>query len=427
MTPLLTNIKDKIQWKEIAFIMLITSLLPSIIVLPLIIYTFYNKKNATKTDYYAYFTCIALYIGAINATKLPAGDQLAYATAYSNIPEIGFKGALLYIYGLNGEYSSTSGISGEFMNGIYNFLGYYLTFGYYPLFICIYSFIELMLVFIGFYHFCQRINKNHIPLIMGPLILAFFYMYFNMMIQIQKQFMAQAIMMYVIGCYAQYGKMSIKLWIIAFISLFTHASMILFFPFFIFKILRDKLSQATFLIFAFFFASIIIMGPQIVNNTISDIESSSSAMSYSLKRVASSETANDGLSIDFFHPRTLITLIPILFVLYTKLWKNRKILNATETYILNIIFLLILSTIAMYNQKVAQYRYYLMTYMFLPIVTCFLSSKIKVRNNCMLFISLLSVGSFYIFFETIPWKYAPVTDIIIFPPTWLIFSNYNNL
>lgn len=416
------NKQNQLNWKEIVISILLMLLLPSFIGLLFFIFNYYSKKNLTKSGYYAFFSCIAIYIGCINATKIPAGDQLAYATAYSNIPLVGFKGALLYIYGLGGNYSSTTEISGEFMNGIYNFIGYYITFGNYPLFICIYSYVELMLVFMGFYHFCQTIKDNHEPLIFGPLILAFFYLYFNMMIQIQKQFMAQAIMMYVIGNYARYGVMTRKLWIMSLVSLFTHASMILFFPFFVLKSMRKRISKLSFIFYSIIFASFIILGPSLVGNTFSDIESSDSAVSYSLKRVATSEKADDGLSIDFMHPRTLITLIPILYVLYNQFWKRRNLLTHSEIYILNLLFFLVLSTFAMYNQKVAQYRYYLMTYMFIPFVSTFLATNIRNRNNYMMILSFLSISSFYLFFEYIPWKYAPVSNIIFYPPISLIFS-----
>ncbi len=416
------NKQNQLNWKEIAIPILLMLLLPPFIGLLFFIFNYYSKKNLTKSGYYAFFSCIAIYIGCINATKIPAGDQLAYATAYSNIPLVGFKGALLYIYGLGGNYSSTTGISGEFMNGIYNFVGYYLTFGYYPLFICIYSYVELMLVFMGFYHFCQTIKDNHEPLILGPLILAFFYLYFNMMIQIQKQFMAQAIMMYVIGNYARYGIMTKRLWIISLVSLFTHASMILFFPFFVLKRMRKRISKSSFIFYSIIFASFIILGPSLIGNTFSDIESSDSAVSYSLKRVATSEKADDGLSIDFMHPRTLITLIPILYVLYNQFWKRRNLLTHSEIYILNLLFFLVLSSFAMYNQKVAQYRYYLMTYMFIPFVSTFLATEIRNRNNYMMILSFLSISSFYLFFEYIPWKYAPVSNIIFYPSVSLIFS-----
>ena len=58
----------------------------------------------------------------------------------------------------------------------------------------------------GLYHFSTKLQKPKIPLICGALSMVFYYMYFNLMIHIQKQFLGQAIMMYVIGYYSQMGK-----------------------------------------------------------------------------------------------------------------------------------------------------------------------------------------------------------------------------
>lgn len=416
-----------IDWNMLICSVLLMLVLPPFIGVPLAVFHCYRKQFAQKKDYYVYFVCISLYIASINATKLPNGDQLAYASAFSNVPTEGFWGSLTNIYGKDAYYGKRSNISGEFMNGVYNYVGYYVTFGYYPLFICIYTFIEMMLVFMGFYHFCQKIKNNHIPLITGPILLVFFYMYFNMMVQIQKQFMAQAIMMYVIGCYAQYGKMSRRLWIISAVSLFTHASMILFVFFLALKRLRSQLSLKSFLTISVLFGALIVWGPSLIGSSVQDIDESTSAMSYGLKRVALSEKANDGLSIDFTHPRTLVVLVPILWVMYKKLWKERNTLNVAEQFILNIVFLLTITTFVMFNQPLAQYRYFLMTYMFIPFFFIFISNQIALRNQILRLLAFLSMTTFYLFFESIPWKYAPLSHIMIMPPGWLVFYNYYGL
>ena len=63
------------------------------------------------------------------------GDQWQYYVAYMNVPDVGFWKSLVYIYGIDYfKDPSRMQVSGEFMNGIYNYLGYYLTFGYYPLY-----------------------------------------------------------------------------------------------------------------------------------------------------------------------------------------------------------------------------------------------------------------------------------------------------
>lgn len=154
MNRLRNNTVENVKWIEVAGIALLFLLTPSIIGLPAIIYYVTSKRRPNKTNYYTFFICIAAYIGAVNATKHAGGDQINYAWAYLNVPTQGFIGSLKNIYGYRvamGEKGATN-ISGEFMNGVYNYLGYYLTFGNYSLFIFLYSLMEIMLILMGVYH-----------------------------------------------------------------------------------------------------------------------------------------------------------------------------------------------------------------------------------------------------------------------------------
>lgn len=83
------------------------------------------------------------------------------------------------------------------MNGVYNYIGYYLTLGYYPLFAALLTFADYMLIFLGLYQFCRSLRKPHLPIVCGAITISFFYLFFNYTLQIQKQFLAQSIMMYV--------------------------------------------------------------------------------------------------------------------------------------------------------------------------------------------------------------------------------------
>ena len=415
--------ESKINVGVIIGVVSIFLLLPPFIGIPIIISFLATKTNATKTQYYTYFACIAAYIGAVNATKSPGGDQIQYYVAYMNVPDVGFWKSLVHIYGLGYFKDPTKvTISGEFMNGIYNYLGYYLTLGYYPLFIAIYSFSEIMLVLMGVYHFSTKLKKPHKPLICGVIVLCFFYLYFNLMLQIQKQFFGQAIMMYVLGYYARYGKMTTKLYILVAISVFTHAANLLFIPFLLIKKLRGNLSKQALMFMSMMFVTLIILGPRIAGSL--SVENGG-VLSYGVSRLADSDgLADNAGSLTFLHPRTLIILLPLLYVLYKKLWRERKALNSTEMFILNIQLLLILAVFAMFNQPLAQYRYFMMTYFFVPFFLPYISSQVQKRDNILVLIVGLSLSTFYVFFEHIIWQYAPVFDIIIKSPILLVFGDY---
>lgn len=144
--------RETIKWGHIIGYFCLFMVLPPFIGLPFMISLIWGKKNPKISDYLLLMACVAIYLGAINATKAPNGDQVNYYVAYTNVPDFGFYKSLVYIYGL--DYMSDpdkTAISGEFMNGVYNYFGYYLTFGYYPLFAALYTFAEYMLIYLGLY------------------------------------------------------------------------------------------------------------------------------------------------------------------------------------------------------------------------------------------------------------------------------------
>lgn len=413
--------KSLVKWGEVIGILSIFLLLPPFIGIPIIISFLATKTNTTRTQYYTYFACIAVYFAAINATKLPNGDQVQYYVAYMNVPKAGFLKSLVYIYGVD-FYNNPerTQISGEFLNGIYNYLGYYLTFGYYPLFAALLTFAEYFLIFLGLYKFCLTMKKPHIPIVCGVITLSFFYLFFNYTLHIQKQFLAQSIMIYVLGNYAYYGKMRKKDWIMAICAVFTHAATLLFVPFLVFKPLHSRLTRKGLLFIGSAFVILIIMGPSLASGIATD---SNSALTYGVSRLAASEIRNDTES-GLVWSQIFVIAFPMALIAFRKLWLERKTLSDSNAFILNIILLLLLTIIAMFRQPLAQYRYFMMLFAFMPFIYPFALNNIRNRDMLLKMIAVVMVVWFYYQFELIIWDYAPLVDIIVKSPILLLFDNY---
>lgn len=179
---------ENLNWKIIIGAFVLLMIFPPFLGLSIIIgYVCTRCKCMNKSDYLILMVCIAAYLASVNATKTPSGDQVTYYVAYNNVPRLGFWKSLIHIYGL-GYYEdpNKTSISVEFMNGVYNYIGYYLTFGYYPLFEFLYSFISYMLLFLGIYRFCLTFPKPHVPIVCGILIIGFFYYYFQFALHIPQ-------------------------------------------------------------------------------------------------------------------------------------------------------------------------------------------------------------------------------------------------
>lgn len=414
--------KEIINWGYLLGYFCLFLVLPPIIGLPVILYVVWKKSHPKYSDYLLLMACIAIYLGSINATKQPSGDQVNYYVAYMNVPDIGFLKSLIYIYGLDllSDPGKTS-FSGEFMNGVYNYLGYYLTFGYYPLFAALYTFVEYLMIYLGLYKVFRKAQMPKYPIVCGVLTLSFFYLFFQYTLQIQKQFFAQAIMMYVLGSYAEKGKMTIKLWLIALCSILTHASTGLFLPFLLLKPLRGRLTKKWMLFLAMMLLGFVLYGPRMAENVASD---NSGVAGYGMKRFAESE-GQDDLTGGLVMSQILVIAVPMFMIVFRQLWIKRHVLiDEAQTFILNITLLLLLSVASMYSKPLAQYRYFMMLLAFMPFVYPFISSNVSKRNQWLMMISLVMVVWFYFQFSKIIWNYAPEWQILVYPPVGLIAKGF---
>lgn len=414
--------KEIINWGYILGYFCLFLVLPPIIGLPVILYVVWKKSHPKYSDYLLLMACIAIYLGSINATKQPSGDQVNYYVAYMNVPDIGFLKSLIYIYGT--DYFVESGktqISGEFMNGVYNYLGYYLTFGYYPLFAALYTFVEYLMIYLGLYKVFRKAQMPKYPIVCGVLTLSFFYLFFQYTLQIQKQFFAQAIMMYVLGSYAEKGKMTIRLWLIALCSILTHASTGLFLPFLLLKPLRGRLNKKWMAFIALMLFAFILYGPRMAENVASD---NSGVAGYGMKRFAESEGQEDEAS-GLVMSQVLVIAVPMFIIVFRQLWIKRHVLiDEAQAFILNITLLLLLSVASMYSKPLAQIRYFMMLLAFMPFVYPFISSNVSKRNQWLMIISLVMVVWFYFQFSKITWHYAPEWQIVAYPPALLVYTGY---
>ena len=422
MDKSLSSNKEIINWGYLLGYFCLFLVLPPIIGLPVILYVVWKKSHPKYSDYLLLMACIAIYLGSINATKQPSGDQVNYYVAYMNVPLVGFIKSLIYIYG--NDYFVESGrtqISGEFMNGVYNYLGYYLTFGYYPLFAALYTFVEYLMIYLGLYKVFRKVQMPKYPIVCGVLTLSFFYLFFQYTLQIQKQFFAQAIMMYVLGSYAEKGKMTIKLWLIALCSILTHASTGLFLPFLLLKPLRGRLNKKWMAFIALMLFAFILYGPRMAENVASD---NSGVAGYGMKRFAESEGQAD-LASELVMSQVLVIALPMFIIVFRQLWLKRHVLvDKAQALILNISLLLLLSVASMYSKPLAQIRYFMMLLAFMPFVYPFISSIVSKRNQWLMMISLVMVVWFYGKFSFIVWSYATEWQILVYPPVGLIAKGF---
>lgn len=414
---------ENLNWKIIIGAFVLLMIFPPFLGLSIIIgYVCTRCKCMNKSDYLILMVCIAAYLASVNATKTPSGDQVTYYVAYNNVPRLGFWKSLIHIYGL-GYYEdpNKTSISVEFMNGVYNYIGYYLTFGYYPLFEFLYSFISYMLLFLGIYRFCLTFPKPHVPIVCGILIIGFFYYYFQFALHIQKQFFAQAIIMYVIGNYAYFGKLRKIDWVAIVCAIFTHQSMLFFIPFLVIKRFRQKMNKQTIALVFVITSLFIIYGPQMLGGS----SQNSGLLTYGIGRFANSENDED-LTGRLAEKYLLTIALPLSLICIKQLMKLRKTNVESQSFVVVLASILLITVFAMFNQPLSQYRFFLMLLTFMPFVFPMAFRNIYNRDMFLKTVSCFMVLSFFVIFNSIMWTYAPEIDIIVKSPLLLIFSNYQN-
>lgn len=407
-----------INWGYVIKEFLVFIMLPPVIGVPMAIQKVSKIKIEDITKYLSYFICIGAFIAAVIATKPANGDQISYYMAYKAVPDEGFIGSLINIYGFHYDWEELkTNISPEFMNGVYNYIGYYLTFGYYPLFLFLYFVTEITLISLGVYYYCRKLERPNVPIIAGVICFSFFYLYFILCSHIQKQFMGQAIMMYVLGVYSFREKMNWKLWLITAISICTHQSMLLFIPFLIYKPLNSKLSKKNLLIFLLLTTAFFIVGPTFMGD-FSDSSYSSSAFSYGANRFANATGADDGVKINIYH--VIAVGVPLGLICLKKLWFDREKINNHNAFMLNICLILLACIAAMFKMPLVQYRYFMMTYCFIPMIIPFVTNDIDRRNTILKYIALFMILSLIVCIPFTGRDYAPVINLIIEPPVLLV-------
>lgn len=413
------KLEGSIDWKFVLQSLAAFMILPPLIGIPMLVFQALKNQKNNYSQYVAYFFCIAAYFAAINSTKSVAGDQIQYAWAYWNVPKQGFWGSLKNIYGVDvarGKVGAAN-ISGEFMNGVYNYFGYYITFGQYWLFIFLYSLVEHLLIFFGLYHYSQKMRNPRIPIICGVLILSFFYLFFNLSLQIQKQFFAQAIVMYVLGRYSRTQKMDVRLWIYMLFAVFTHASTLIFLPFLLYKPLCERLTFQTLSILIAMVVAFIFIGPSVFNDMNLD---EAGTVTYGFERFANMQKSNDGIEFSYTDYRTLIVGIPFLVCLYKSFWAQRRISYHHDSFFMNILALFLVAILAMTGRPLLQYRYFMVLYFFMPFIYPSAFYNISKRNTFLEATAIFFVLYFYIMFENITWTYAPEEHIVLYPPSLMI-------
>ena len=340
-----------------------------------------------------YLFLLSLYLGLINATKIPESDLIGYIDIFEDVEYYSFR---TYIF-LAGK---------EPVFFLYNYIIYYLIGGNTSSYIIITSVIAYMFFFCAINKFLRLYSKNSI-IIFSIIIAAFFPQLFSLSAHLIRQFLAASILLYAIVLKLFYNK---KVWFFLLMAVLIHSTTLLFIPLMYLKPLKNKLSvkNGTFIL-------LLIVGVGLFLPTVSEIIVNSvgnNIFTYAFTRVNRANIELEELSVLSFVVLAIIFFILIL-IQYHKSGEKIRILTPGIIHLANIFLIYAIFIIANLNNTEISLRFFFFTYFFFPLIVPL--SFLMVKNNLIFIKELISVA-FIIFFiyklKYGAWEYASLNKLL---------------
>ncbi|MBO7427317.1 MAG: EpsG family protein [Paludibacteraceae bacterium] len=388
---------------EFAIIGVVALISPCVAVFIALFLCFAQKKNE---NIILLIFFLALYLSAINATKLPEGDQEAYMYEYLSIPAYSI-GQTLTGTNLN---MSVFVEKHEYGWVILNIVGYYASFGYYSLFVVEFSLIIYLLLFISIYRFYKKINieNQYISIITGILIVGFFPQLFSQTMHLERQCIASSIFIFALVDYINREKP--RLWLLL-LPAFFHTSQILLILIVLTHYLHYIYNRYNEYSASRFFVSLLVFSVAIgFTSVFATFLITQGPSLYGVERLSHMGNSTEE-TLDVFFALKLI--IPMCGIILLRLIKSKDVLVPYETKFYLVYGCLII--FAMLNpDNTMKYRFFNMSYMYMPfIVPLMFSRSQNLHKVYLLAVSIFFPIFFFTTFHKHPFNFASTSEIIL--------------
>lgn len=343
------------------------------------------------------FICtITTFLSLINTTKGLTSDFEVYYYNYLSVPRLGFIGLM------NLDISGGQEIGYR----IISYLGYYLSFGYYKLYVFYISVLIYSLMFSAIYMFYKSFKAPKRMMICAIIICAFFSQYFSLTMHLIRQELAQSLMMYIISLRILKHKAN---WVLLFVPMLIHYSMITFIFFYLIKPLWEKVKiKNLFVIILFLFVAGFV-----ISNTafFAQLFSFSNSLSYGFNRIEDGTLISDNtdeLNKLYIYivslPMVIISFKCVCFI------KNRV---KDIDFLFNIVIIFSILVLSLSSAPLLQYRFYFMLYNFIPFVIPLLFLKKTLMSNIFLVcISSFMYLRFWFLYNYMTFSFAPLDKVL---------------
>lgn len=347
----------------------------------------------------------ASWISLINITKSISGDQGVYTRVFMNVPVAGFEGTVLNAWGLSGKEPAFSFLT---------WLLYWITLGNVRLYYFIISFTIYFFHYLATYKLFKKMDIPKGALICGVLILTFFSQYFVMSLQIIRQMLAGAIVIYALVYKAVEGRNN---WILLVLSVLVHTSAAFLAILSIVPWFYSWMNCRRITIVLCCFIPIVVF-----NGVIGNIFGGSTginALDYGLSIYGKTGYSDGGtMPISIM----LLIFVPLSLTGFKILIKYHRELNSGDNNdvildrpILSVIYiciLLLIFVLSFTKSPLVQYRFFYYSYSFIPLLLPLLFTSAPWNKPYWTISSLFFIIRFFVTHNHSGWRYAPISDIL---------------
>lgn len=352
------------------------------------------------------FLMLATYMGLLNATKTPASDQVQYMHAYMLVSDQNLWQSLTNIYG---QRYNDAGTTKEMGYGLLNIVGYYVSFGYYPLFILEFTILLYMLCFMSIKRLFRVIRPTYWQTltVASVYIMCFYSQYFNLTVHLQRQEIATAVMLFSIVDYCVSEEYTWKRFLVPLFAITLHTSVGLFLPLFcVRKIFKNNIERKQLLIILGICLLLVGASVTIAGSLLSALGGDF----YALDRLSNAgESIEESFNYNFIFSISL----PLLLIVGKNVFSKKQNTNNTPENIFYLFFLVVVIFYMLIPDTTMQYRYFMMSYSFWPFVIPLLFKKKSLYSSVTLsMICVFFFFRFFLTFDSMVWHYTSVDNAL---------------
>jgi len=358
---------------------------------------FSNKTNSSLFKLTPFL--VAFFIGCINSTKVPENDLVWYLREYLKAGSMPF----LEYLGNFGVMGNTHGILSngkEILFAIFNYVTYQFVGDNTKLYVLFYSFAAYSFLNLAIYKFGRAIKIPNRFIVTAIFIMSFTPYIFTMSGILLRQFLAAALLMYILVNKLFYNK---KSYLLIICMILIHSSAFLFVPFLFFLFFKKSLLNKNTILY-YLLIILVLFNVQKIALILLPIFDNITVFKYILTRASQDTTFDLGqLSFAKIITSILTVFLPLILIYYLRprLKKENGLIH-----FFNILLVLVIFILANLHQSELSNRMNFYVWQFFPFVFLLYVWYFKIHRLMLICIITFIVIFFIYYLSAGMWTYT---------------------